>query len=52
MVNRRQMLCICGYRNLSIESSKELIRQISQTACLFLVSFQWLLWSADLGCVS
>jgi hypothetical protein len=31
---------------------KELFSQISQTACLCLVSCQWLLWSADLGCVS
>lgn len=52
MVDRKQMLCICGSRNLPIKSSKELFSQISQTACLCLVSCQWLLWSADLGCVS
>ena len=52
MVNRKQMLWISGSGNLPIKSSKELNSEISQTACLCLVSCQWLLWSADLGCVS
>jgi hypothetical protein len=52
MVDIKQMLCICGSRNLPIKSSKELSSQISQAACLCLVSCQWMLWSADHGCAS
>jgi hypothetical protein len=43
MVNRRQMLLIFDSQNQPIQSSKEQINQISQAACLCLVSFQWLL---------
>lgn len=52
IVDRKKMLLISDSRNQPIQSSKEQINQTSQTACLYFVSFQWLLWSADLGCVS